>query len=188
MQFNALLALQQIKPESIDVISQGFSMGPFIEDRLDVASAMIYNEYYMVLGSGLAKDDLVIIDYADYGLGFPGDVLFTSEKVKNENPDLCLRMVRASLKGWQYALENQEEAVNIVVKHDRTGVAKFDHQRKMMSQIARLVKGGSDATIGHVKEETLSKMVHLLAQHKVLDVPVAVEKIYTPEFINQVAR
>jgi NitT/TauT family transport system substrate-binding protein len=94
-QFNALIAKEGIGANDFTLVSQGFSMDSFIKGQLDVASAMIYNEYYTVLESGIKPEDINIINYADYGLDFPGDVLFTSTKISQENPDLCVRMLRA---------------------------------------------------------------------------------------------
>ena len=188
MQFNALLAHERVMPEQVDVISQGFSMTPFLEDRLDVASAMIYNEYYMVLASGVEPEELEVIDYADWDIGFPGDVLFTSTLLKTQNPDLCVRMLRASLKGWQYALDHLEEAARIVVTQDRTGVAKIDHQRKMMKEIAILVKGKAGSKLGYADTTTLEKMIRLLEQNRVLSEPLPPEQIYTTQFIDKLNR
>lgn len=188
VQFNALLAQKNIPEENVKIVSQGFSMEPFLTGRLDVASAMIYNEYYMVLAAGLSEEELIIIDYEDYGLGFPGDVLFTSMEMKNNTPDLCLKMVRASMKGWQYAMEHQQEAAQIVVNSDRSGVAKQDHQIKMMEAIAMLVKGDGNDKTGDLQKEELSKMVRLLMDYNVLTSVVPPEKIFTPQFIEQIAK
>ena len=49
-------------------------------------------------------------------------------------------MVRASLKGWQYAIDHPEEAVDIVLKYDQTGVQTRAHQMSMMTEIAKLVQ------------------------------------------------
>ncbi len=186
VQFNALLAQKSIELEKVDVISQGFSMTPFLDGRLDVASAMIYNEYYMVLAGGMKNEDLIVIDYADYDLDFPGDVLMTSQKMINEDPEICLKMLRASMRGWQFALENPVAAVNIVLKHDKAGVATFEHQKTMMAQIALLVKGAENDKIGYTDPERLSKMIDLLVQYKVLESPMDPETVYTMEFIRQV--
>ncbi len=77
VQFNALLAREKIPVQEVQVRSQGWSMDGFLKEELDVASAMKYNEYHIVLESGFEPDDLHIIDYEDFGLGFPGDTLFT---------------------------------------------------------------------------------------------------------------
>ena len=185
VQFNALLAKEGISPESVDVVPQGWSMEPFLRGELDVASAMIYNEYHVVLGHGVKAEDLNIIDYADFGLGFPGDVLFTSQNQYKNDSDQCERMLRASLKGWQYATEHPEEAAKIVLKYDKTGVQTLEHQFAMMKEITKLVKL-PEHQLGYTEEATVQRMIDLLVRYKILDKPVPTSDIYTGEFVKNV--
>ncbi len=53
------------------------------------------------------------------------------------------KFVKASLKGWDYAIKNQPEAVKIVLKNDASGAQTEKHQARMMGEIAKLVAGGS---------------------------------------------
>lgn len=183
-QFDALIAQQGISVDEFSLISQGYTMEPFINDELDVASAMIYNEYYAVLESGIPQSDLNIIDYADYGLDFPGDTLFTSREMAEQNPDLCARMVRASLRGWQYAVENPEEAVDIVLKYDQTGVQTREHQLSMMKEIAKLVRI-SGIEIGYSDQAILQRTIDTLLQYGVLDGIVQIKDVMTNDFWEQ---
>lgn len=183
-QFNALVAKEGIAPHSIEIVPQGWSMDPFLKGNLDVASAMIYNEYHVVLESGIKAEDIHIIDYADYGLGFPGDTLFTTRKMTTEKPDLCVRMLRASLRGWQYAIEHPEEAADIVLKHDKTGIQTKQHQLAMMQEISKLVQvTGRD--LGYTDKATVQQMIDALVNYKVLSGPVQPEDIYTNQFLEQ---
>ncbi len=185
VQFNALMAQKNIPLDKVNVISQGFSMTPFVEDQLEIASAMIYNEYHVVLSSGIGIEELNIIDYADYGLDFPGDVLFTSQKLIQEDPELCLGMLRASLKGWKYAIDHPSEAVDIVLKYDKSGVQTPEHQAKMMAEITKLIKV-DDKRIGYTDPITLEKMLVLLVKYNVLESNVEPSKIYTDEFLKMI--
>jgi NitT/TauT family transport system substrate-binding protein len=182
-QFDVLLANEGIALQDVEVTSQGFSMDPFLEGDLDVASAMVYNEYQTVLESGMKAEDLNIIDYADYGLGFPGDTLFTSRKVAEHHPDLCIRMLRASLRGWQYAINNPEEAADIVLKYDKTGTQTRQHQISMMKEISKLMQmPGRD--IGYTDRTTVKQTIYILRQG-VLSGPLQPEDVYTNDFWNQ---
>jgi len=180
-QFNALLAKLKISDRSIKIVPQGWSMDPFLKGELDAASAMIYNEYHVVLDSGIKAEALNIIDYGSYGLDFPGDTLFASLKMVKENPDLCLRMLRASLKGWQHAIEHPEEAVDIVLKYDTSGAQKRDHQLVMMREIAKLVQAPGKL-LGETDSDAVSRMVGTLRQNGILKESVQPENIYTNEF------
>ena len=182
-QFDVLMANEGISLDDVEVISQGGSIGPFLEGDLDVASAMTYNEYQSALESGLKAEDLNVIDYADYGLGFPGDTLFTSREVAEQQPDLCVRMLRASLKGWQYAIDNPEEAVDIVLKYDNNDALNRQHQISMMKEISKLVQvPGRD--IGYTDRTTVRQTIYILRQG-ILGGMLQPEDVYTSEFWNK---
>ena len=183
-QLNALLVRERISIEDVKIVSQGSDMQQFLKGDLDVASAMVYNEYHQVLESGMRLQDLNIIDYVLYGLGFPGDTIFTSRQLAQESPDPCLRMLRASLRGWQYAIDNPKEAVDIVLKFDKSGKAARSHQLSMMREISRLVNV-SWREIGYTDQTTVQQMVSTLLRYKVLKVPLKPEEIYTNKFWEQ---
>jgi len=46
---------------------------------------------------------------ADHGLDFYGDTLYTHRRVLQNNPEIVEKFVRATLKGWRYALNNKQE-------------------------------------------------------------------------------
>jgi NitT/TauT family transport system substrate-binding protein len=179
-QFNALMSQQSISSEDFSLVSQGYGVTPFLNDEVDVASAMSYNEYYTILESGIRREDLNIINYANFGLDFPGDTLFTSRALLEQNPDLCVRMVRASLRGWQYAIEHPEEAVDSVLKHDQTGVQTRAHQMSMMTEISKLTltAGG---TLGYSDAAALQKTLDTLMQFNILKDSVQPADVITNE-------
>jgi len=183
-QFNALIAKEGLKANDFTLVSQGFSMDAFINGELDVASAMIYNEYYTVLESGVKPEELNIINYTDYGLGFPGDALFTSTKFAKESPKICAGMVRASLRGWQYAIERPEEAVDIVLKYDDTGAQKRDHQLAMMREIVKLVQVNVHP-IGYTNRADILRAIATLYSYKVLKNQMDHESVFTNIFWEQ---
>ena len=62
-------------------------------------------------------NQLFLLSMIYYGIYFYGDTLFTTEKVIQENPDLVKRFVLASMKGWQFAYDNPEKAVDYVLMY-----------------------------------------------------------------------
>jgi signal transduction histidine kinase len=59
--------------------------------------------------------DYQIIKPIHYGVDFYGDCLFTSEDLIEENPDLVHAFRKASLRGWEYAMENPEEIISWIL-------------------------------------------------------------------------
>ncbi len=184
-QFDALVTQAGLTARDFTLVNQGFSMDAFIRGDLDVASAMIYNEYHRVLEQGIPAEDLVVIDYQAYGLGFPGDTLFTSRKLLEQDPELCQQMVRASLRGWAYALEHPEEAVDIVMKYDQTGTLERDHQIIMMQEIARLISVPG-RPLGYTDPQDVTRVIQTLHQFGVLAVPLDPNLVYTNAIWEQV--
>lgn len=142
---------------------------------------MIYNEYHVVLESGISPDDINIIDYANFGLDFPGDTLMTTKNLIEENPDLVTRMVRASLKGWQYAIENPDEAVDIVLRYDKTGIQTRDHQLSMMNEIAKLVQI-TVQPLGFSDRDDIRRTINTLHSYGVIEEQVEPEQVFTNKF------
>ena len=109
-------------------------------------SAMWYNEYHTILNSGLNPDDLTLFFFSRLGLNFPEDGIYCMEKTLREDPESCEAFVQASIKGWLYAFENQDDALNIVMKHAKaahTGTNKA-HQRWMLARMKELIMPEGD--------------------------------------------
>ena len=52
------------------------------------------------------------------------------------------RFVAASMKGWEWAAENPEEAAGIVLDNDASGAQTEEHQIRMVGEINKLVADG----------------------------------------------
>src|SRR5438105_983185 len=110
-EFLALMDKLGYDPDKdLNVIKQGFTMDPFLAGQMEAASAMTYNEYQIVLESGVKAEDLNVLRYNDLGVGMLEDNLFAAEATLKSKPDLVKRFVRASVKGWRAAVEDQKFA------------------------------------------------------------------------------
>ena len=127
--------------EGVEVLQQGFNVDPILQKQADCISTMTYNEYWQIIDAGLTEDDLVTFKYEDQGVATLEDGLYVLEESLDdpETVDKLTRFVRASMKGWQYAAENPDEAAEIVLENDATGAQTAEHQRRMMREIAKLI-------------------------------------------------
>lgn len=132
----------------VTVLKQAFSADPLIQGQADCISTMTYNEYRQILQAGITPEELVTFNYIQMGFGMLEDGLYVLEE-NLEDPefvDKMVRFVRASMKGWAYAAENQEEAAEIVLDFDASGAQELDHQVYMMGEVAKLI-AGSDGSL-----------------------------------------
>ena len=130
--------------DGVKVLKQGFNVDPLLQKQADCISTMTYNEYWQLIDAGMKPEQLIVFKYEDQGVATLEDGLYTLEKNLGDAKmtDKLARFVKASMKGWDYAVKNQAEAVKIVLKNDASGAQKESHQTRMMSEVAKLVQGG----------------------------------------------
>jgi len=187
-EFLALMDKLKLDPDrDLTVIKQGFTMDPFLAGQMQAASAMTYNEYQVVLESGVKPEELNVIDYNKEGVGMLQDNLFTSEDTLKNRKALATRFVRASLKGWQAAIDDQQGAVDIIMKYVEKGSTTAEHQARMMSEVAKLVlpAGMSKDQLGIMDANRFATTADIALKFKVISKPVAdPEKAYTNELVQ----
>jgi NitT/TauT family transport system substrate-binding protein len=129
----------------VKVLKQGFNVDPLLQKQAACISTMTYNEYWQLIDAGMKPEALTVFKYEDQGVATLEDGLYTLEKTLADpkKAEQLARFVKASLRGWDYAVKNQAEAVKIVLKNDASGAQTEKHQARMMGEIAKLVSGGS---------------------------------------------
>jgi NitT/TauT family transport system substrate-binding protein len=185
-EFLALMDKLHYDPDKdLNVIKQGFTMDPFLAGQMDAASAMTYNEYNVVLESGVNPNDLNVIRYNDEGVGMLEDNLFATEEMVKNKPELTQRFVRASLKGWQSALDDQAGAVDTIMKYVEPGSTTVDHQTRMMSEVAKLVlpPGVAADQIGVMDANRFATTADIALKFHVINAPADPAKSYTNDFV-----
>ena len=81
-------------------------------DTSDVIVGYIANEPVQLAAQGYDLNVILVADYLD----LVSNGIITNEITLRENPDLVERMVSATLKGIQYAVEHPEEAFEACFK------------------------------------------------------------------------
>jgi NitT/TauT family transport system substrate-binding protein len=154
----------------VTVLKQGFNVDPILQKQAACISTMTYNEYHQILESGQLKaDDLIVFKYQDQGVAVLEDGLYTLEKNLKDPAEVAklAKFVKASMKGWDYAVKNQAEAVDIVLKNDTSGAQTKAHQTTMMAEIAKLVEGSKKGT-GYLEPADYARTVKIVLENKVI--------------------
>ena len=134
--------------KGVTVLKQGFNVDPLLQKQADCISTMTYNEYWQVIDAGIPESELIVFKYEDQGVATLEDGLYVLEENLSDPAfvDKMARFVRASMKGWEYARENPDEAADIVLENDATGAQTEKHQKRMVREINKLTEG-SDGTL-----------------------------------------
>ena len=134
-------------PDGVTVLKQGFNVDPLIQKQAACISTMTYNEYGQVLKAGITPEELTVFNYRDEGVGMLEDGLYVLEE-NLADPAFVEKMtkfVRASMKGWEYARANAEEAAQIVLDNDSTGAMTLEDQLYQMTEVNKLTEGSTGA-------------------------------------------
>ncbi len=130
--------------EGVTLLQAGFNVDPLLQRQADCMSTMTYNEYWQIIDAGVAPEELITFRYEDYGVSTLEDGIWALEENLSDEAfvDKMTRFVRASMRGWAWAVENPDAAAQIIIDYDETGAQTYDAQARMMSEIALLVEGG----------------------------------------------
>ena len=139
--------------DGVTVLKQSFDVQPLIQKQADCISVMTYNEYWQAIDAGFKPEDLIVFNYTELGNDLLEDGLYAlQDKLKDPAfEDKMVRFVRASMKGWKYAVDNPDEAAGIVVDN---GGQDENHQKFMMGEVAKLIDDADGKLIPAAYERT----------------------------------
>jgi NitT/TauT family transport system substrate-binding protein len=155
-------------------VIQPFDMNLLLNREIDVAEAMIYNEYAQVLetenpetGELYQPEDLNVIDYNEVGTAMLQDGLFAREAwlAEEGNEDVAVRFLRASFQGWMFCRDNPDTCIEHTVNAGSTLGA--GHQAWMMNEINPLVWPSPEG-IGQMSTESYDQTVQISLDAEIL--------------------
>lgn len=177
----------------VNAIVYAFDPALVFPDQVDVASAMTYNELNQIIGLGFPLETLTVLDPADIGADLLEDLIFTtpallaSENFKGSGlsgREVAERFLRATIKGWEYAVDNLDEAVFIVLGYcgdtcqgSGSTQSPLLHQTWQMARIAELVKPTADTAVGAIDPAAFASSVELLVEVGLIDTAFSFDEI-----------
>lgn len=116
-----------------------------------------------MIDAGIPEDELITFFYEDQGVATLEDGLYsTADKLQDPAyVDRLARFIRASAKGWAYAVANIEESAGIVVEADASGAATQEVQTRQLENIAKLITAPADK-LGWLDPEAYARTVQVL--------------------------
>src|SRR4051795_2751554 len=172
----AALTKAGLDPTKENVIKQNFDMSGLLKGDLDVAQAMIYNEYAQVLeaknpatGALYKPEDFNVIDFNDPSVGTAmlQDQIFATDKwlKTGNNAEIASKFLQASFKGWIYCRDNPQKCVDIVLaKGSQLGAS---HQAWQMNEINALIWPSPNG-IGLLDKSLYDQTIKIATTYEVL--------------------
>lgn len=161
----ALLAEQGVLKAGLLRYDLENRISQLISGDVDAIAAYSTNEPHLLREMGYSVN---IIDPKHYGIDFYGDMLFTSTQEAENNPERVAAMRRAVLRGWEYALDHQDEIIDLILE-------KYNTQSKTR-EVLLLEAHGLEPLIaryttelGSLSSGRLEYMLNVLSKTNIID-------------------
>ena len=117
MEANLADLLAMFKAEGVDIselkfIPHGFSVDGLVDGEGAALSAYVTDEPFVLRRMGF---ETRVFSPRASGIDFYGDNLATTRELAEKDPGKVDRFLRASLRGWEYALQNEDEIIDLIL-------------------------------------------------------------------------
>jgi len=109
--FITMLLNEGVSLSKLSIVPSSYQIEDLISGKVDAFNSYSTNEPYLLKSLGIEYN---IINPISYSVDFYSDILFTSEQELRDYPKRVKSMLRATLKGWRYALDNPEEIIELL--------------------------------------------------------------------------
>lgn len=135
-----ILAQGGLTWDDVTPVPSGFDMTPFYEGKVDVWAGFLTNELVRARQRGL---DLVTFPAYEYGARYNDNMIYTGREALADGLDRVVRFLRASLRGWEWAVVNPGEAVDIMLERFPEMAVEADfHLASFRASIPLILPGG----------------------------------------------
>lgn len=118
---SALLKKHDIPESDVEVVVIGADMTPLVSGQVDAVTGWLTNTTALAaLG-----DDKVVMKLWDNGVQLYANPYYSTATMFEKEPEVLAGFLRAAAKGWQYAYDNREAAIDLLLK-DYPNLVKAD--------------------------------------------------------------
>lgn len=182
IQLNAMLSKVDVDPESVNTVPYTYDHSAFLKGEIDVMNSFAAGGL-LTLKTETEGRELNLIWPGDYGVRVYADTIFATDELINNNSDLVLRFLRATLRGHRYAVENPDIALAASMQY--ADVQDENIQASMIQASNPLIHTGEDE-IGWMKPEIWQSMYELLQEQGFVAESIAIEDVYTLRFLQAI--
>ena len=186
VEFIAMLKTQGMTEKDVKIIPQNYSVTPFLENNYVCSQVTVYGEMNFLAAQGWTADKFQILCPKDYNSAILGDLIFCSENYLQKNKETVQKFLEASLKGWQYCIENPEEALKIVLAYNKE--LEADEQQMVMKSTIELITTGDAQQfgLGYINPNDLQNAERILFESGQIEKRVDISKAYNSSILQNI--
>lgn len=182
--FSEILAVNAINPDQVTVVPVGLDPTPLVTGQVDGFWSYAFNQPLSLQAKGIKTAMLLA---SDAGLTSYGDVIFTLDSVLQQQEDLLVRWLRATIQGWQYAIAHTDELAKYTV--DQSPSLKLDLAQQTAQSAAQVPFVTSALTKSKgllwIDPAAVAKSIDLNVKTGQIKSPVKVEDVMTTTILEK---
>ncbi|MEK7560456.1 MAG: ABC transporter substrate-binding protein [Patescibacteria group bacterium] len=184
--YPALLKTFGIDKSEVTIKPIGFETGPEVDDvvakRADVINLYRTDQVYLFDKRGL-KYNLIFPE--NFGFAMNGDLLATTQRLIDEDPNVVLRFVEATLKGWRHAIAYPDEAVDITMRYVTNETYKDRELEKfILEKSIPLIQPSGPEKLGNIQFVRWQTLYEAMRSNGLLETEFDVNKVFTRKFLK----
>ncbi|MEO7913337.1 MAG: ABC transporter substrate-binding protein [Roseiflexaceae bacterium] len=177
----AMLTAQGIDPALVKTEERtDFTIAPLLSGKADVIDTFVTNELVTLKFQHQAVNNLLPFEY---GIQEYPNVIFTTEKMIADHPDVVERFLRATLHGLQSAITDPQPVGALSIKHNSSLDLKSETEA-MFQSVPLLNPSGSQP--GMMTVAIWDATHQMLLDQNVLKQPLDVKAAYTLLFLDKI--
>jgi ABC-type nitrate/sulfonate/bicarbonate transport system substrate-binding protein len=181
--YQALLNQFDIKPEEVVFKDLGFDTPQDVITREADIIDLYRTDQTFLLNELQASYNLLLPEQFDFGIY--GDVITANTELIEKDPELARKFVRATIKGWEYTFEHQDEAIEIVSMYANEQYQNKDHLTFIFEQSKALIQPTGRQNIGDMQYLKWKKAYDAMKAAGVVKSEMNVEDIFTFSILEE---
>lgn len=189
IQFSSLLQRMKIERASLELapLNNPYNFSDLTQKHVQAAAG--FSAIQQGLRANLAGTLFNQILYLDYGVPIYPNLIFTSGTLMRQNPDLVQRFTRATLRGYQAAIQSPDEAARATQAFAAQGGAGDSGDEELriyssmaLAQIPFIDPGGTP--LGWMDAGVWQATQDLLIAQNIIPAALDLEGAYTNRFVS----
>lgn len=183
-EYLAALDSAGVDRDSVEEVSVPFDPSVLVSGQVDILAVFLNNEPD-TLRTVFGKE-VNVFDPAELGVAALGLTYVTTEDAVADRGDILRRFTRATLRGAQWAIEHEDDAVSLVLDRMDAGEDQRAHQLFLFREDVRQARSAvtAESGLGWMAEEQWDANARMLLEYGIVSVMPDVNAAFTTEFLE----
>jgi NitT/TauT family transport system substrate-binding protein len=183
----ATLGMQGMKPEDVTFVPVGFDVTPLLTGQADILAGIVTNQVVLLEQQG---EKVGFVPYSDLGFVSYWNTPFSLDDTFKSRQDLLVAWLRASARGWDYALKNPDASAKLVVEKYGEGLDLKNQTIEMQREIPFISTDFTKQKGLFWMDRPVWQQAHdaLLNKSKELEKAVPLDEVMTLDVLQKVGK